>query len=89
MDFVIDGDVRLVLSVMQRRIPASRLVGVAQAVAQLAPIAWGHFRAEAVRGVDCRSVSLGATQSSASECPLGQQCVDDDSEKEAPPRKCA
>jgi hypothetical protein len=47
----IDSDVKLVAEFMQSSIPAARLRSVADAIAALAPLLWGHYPAEEVRAI--------------------------------------
>jgi hypothetical protein len=89
-DWVVDKDVQLVLEMMQRRIPAARLVGVAQAVAQLSPMLWGHFEAEPVRAVEFRAPSLlDATPRVATGCAPEPLHAGDGSAGEATLPRCA
>lgn len=48
MDLRVDPDVQEVAEFMQRRIAASRLVGVADALAAIAPVLWGRYQPEMV-----------------------------------------
>ena len=48
MQLEMDGDVKAVAEFMQQNIPASKLVGVATVIGQLAPILWGRFPVEDV-----------------------------------------
>lgn len=48
---VVDTDVQAVVEFMQTRIAASRLVAVADGLAAMAPLLWGHFQPEAVQAI--------------------------------------
>lgn len=50
-ELIIDADVRLVASYLMDTIEASKLVSVAEAVAQLAPLLWGHHERTDVRAL--------------------------------------
>lgn len=78
---VLDDDVQAVLEFMQRRVAAQKLVGVARAVADVAPILWGHFDADAVRclGLQCPPISVSDPRSDASEFSPGHTCAGGDS----------
>jgi len=52
MDCVLDEDVKAVAEFMQNQIPASRLVAVAQAVAQIAPLMWSRYQFNPPEEVD-------------------------------------
>lgn len=45
---VADQDVQAVAEFMQTRIAAGRLVSVADRLAAMAPLLWGHYEAESV-----------------------------------------
>ena len=51
MNIAIDPDVKAVAEFMQSSLPAARLRSVAERVAALAPLLWGHFPAEEVRAI--------------------------------------
>lgn len=76
---VIDPDVHLVLEFMQRNLQCSRMVSVAEAVAKLAPILWGHYDAEGLAPLTLALPKPRPLQSTASESSLELRCVDDDS----------
>jgi ABC-type phosphate transport system permease subunit len=42
----IDSDVQLVAAYMASNIPAARLVGVAKAMGEVAPLLWGSYETE-------------------------------------------
>lgn len=46
MQLTADEDVRAVLEFMHTKIPASKLVPVAEGVSELARIIWGHHKAD-------------------------------------------
>ena len=49
MNITVDDDVKSVLEMMQRNIPANRLVAVARGVEKIAPILWGQYEIEEVK----------------------------------------
>ena len=49
MNITVDEDIKAVLEMMQRNIPASRLVAVANGVQKIAPILWGQYEIEEVK----------------------------------------
>ena len=53
MDLVLDSDIKAVLEYMQANVPASKLIGVAERVQELARPLWGQFPQE-----PCHSISL-------------------------------
>jgi len=50
-DVRVDSDVLAVAIFMQERMAASRLVAVADGLAAIAPLLWGHYEAEAVQAL--------------------------------------
>lgn len=48
MQLEIDSDVKVVAEFMQRTVATARLVSVASALAELAPLLWGHYPRERV-----------------------------------------
>ena len=46
MQFVIDEHVKAVLEFMQENVPASKLIGVAESVPQMARLLWDRFQQE-------------------------------------------
>ena len=50
-DLEMDVDLKLVLEFMQSNMPASKLVGVAQALAAVAPILWARYEREDVHAL--------------------------------------
>jgi hypothetical protein len=46
MDIILDADLMDVVKFMQSRLSANRLVPIANAVAKIAPVLWGHFTEE-------------------------------------------
>jgi hypothetical protein len=48
MQIVVHDEVAAVAAFLLKEVPAARLVGVATAVAALAPLLWGHHAAEEV-----------------------------------------
>jgi hypothetical protein len=71
MNMIVDEDVRAVAQFMQERLPASRLVPVADGIAAIAPLLWGHFQREEVRTLRLKSDPISScveqTQSAANE----------------------
>lgn len=53
-----DADVKAVLEFMQSNMSTSKLVGVAQAVAAVATVAWGQYEREDVRALALREASV-------------------------------
>jgi hypothetical protein len=49
MEVVFDADVQAVAEFMQSKIPANRLVSVAEGLAQIAPLLWGQYQSERVQ----------------------------------------
>jgi hypothetical protein len=62
MDLVIDPDVRAVAEFMQSKMPTSKLVGIADGIARIAPTLWGRYMPESVS-----VLMLSHPQPSASE----------------------
>jgi hypothetical protein len=62
----IDEDVKTVAEFMQKKLPASRLVSVASAVAALAPILWGRHSRDDVVALSLKDGSV----SERGELPL-------------------
>jgi hypothetical protein len=65
----IDPDVKAVASFMQEQLTADRLVAVAEALAGLAPVLWGHFQRSEVRALSLRAeapISSGQRKRAAS-----------------------
>ena len=48
MELIIDDDVKSVAEFMQSCSPATKLVSVAEAVANIAPILWGQYESQAI-----------------------------------------
>ena len=48
MELVFDPDVKAVAEFMQSTLPATRLVSIANAISELAPILWGRYTRESV-----------------------------------------
>lgn len=80
----IDADVQRVCEFMQRDISAHRLKAVADGVACLAPLLWGHYQAEVVAVLQLRELPISARgpriRPDATESHPGLVHVDDDSE---------
>jgi hypothetical protein len=76
MEIEIDPDTKAVAGFMQSNIAASRLVGVAEGIARLAPLLWGRYAPEKVETLALahRQVMNGSETSppaanvSASDC---------------------
>lgn len=79
----IDEHVKAVALFMTTNIPTARLVPVAKALGEMAPLLWGQYVPEHIHPLRVVSVSISAgdrhTQSNASESPLERVCVDDGS----------
>jgi uncharacterized protein (DUF2267 family) len=92
MQFVVDEHVKAVLEFMWRRVPAAKVVSVAEAIPQLTRLLWGENPQEPVSAISLqvdpaikreaqnqsRSVSIGSS--------LGSVCVGDGSAEEAASR---
>jgi hypothetical protein len=52
MALKIDADVAAVASFMQATLPAAKLVAVAQAIGELAPLLWRHYDRESIRPLE-------------------------------------
>jgi hypothetical protein len=48
MQLTADKDVKAVLEFMQEKVPASKLVAVADQVSELARLLWGHYPADEI-----------------------------------------
>ena len=46
MEFILDEDLKAVLEFMQSQIPASKLLGIADALPQVAKLLWAHLPQE-------------------------------------------
>jgi hypothetical protein len=83
MELVLDQDVRAVCEFMLANMPAAKLVSVAKAMAEIAPVLWGHYPAEEIRALSWRWAPILAcdphTQSVASEYALAQSYAGGDS----------
>ncbi len=82
-NIVLEDDVRIVLEFMQQKISAAKLVGVAEALPQLARLLWGQFQQEPFHAIRLTVTKQHPSQSNASECVLAPPCVDDGSVGEA------
>lgn len=80
MSLEIDPDVRAIAEFMQANFAATKLVTIAEALSALAPILWGCYGREAVTSLKLIPAPIfpddQRTRSTASECGLGQCCVD-------------
>lgn len=72
MEFSLDADVQRVLEFMQDRIPVSKLVGVSEALPQMARLLWGRFPQEPVEAAQLSSPKEHPLQAIANECALAQ-----------------
>ena len=82
MDLLVDHDVRLILETMQRQIPMGRLISVANGVAALAPILWGHYPQDAVVPLSLAEpilIDVRPSPPAASVCDPAKAHADDDS----------
>ncbi len=59
MDFVCDFHVKKVLEFMQDNLPCDKLVGIAEGIAQIAPIIWGRYERTPVRATDIFPLVFG------------------------------
>ena len=48
MDLNIDPNLKAVAEFMQERLPANQLVAVANGLATIAPLLWGHYKGEEI-----------------------------------------
>jgi len=48
MEFKVDEHLQLVLEFMQSNFPASKLIGIAEKLPEMARLLWGHFEQEPV-----------------------------------------
>ena len=66
-----DSDVEEVAAFMQRTLPAGRLLPVAEAIAGIAPMLWGHFTRDLKPALAVREPAISGhgphTQSASSE----------------------
>jgi hypothetical protein len=51
MEIIIDSDVKAVVEFMQSRFAATKLVGIAKGVADMAPLLWGLYESEGVQAI--------------------------------------
>jgi|HubBroStandDraft_6_1064221.scaffolds.fasta_scaffold345800_3 hypothetical protein len=51
MEVMIDSDVKAVADFMQRTVPTAKLVGVANRLAEIAGLLWGHYSPDDVRAL--------------------------------------
>jgi hypothetical protein len=58
MDLIIDSDLKAVAEFMQRNLPVTKLVPVADALAAIAPILWASFEAESVAALRLREPAI-------------------------------
>jgi hypothetical protein len=75
MQLVVDDHLKAVLEFMQTNVPASKLIGLAESLPQMARLLWGHVPQEPV----C-ALFIGGSQPTASGCVPEKLCADDDSE---------
>jgi hypothetical protein len=59
MEVVVDHDVKAVADFMQKNIPVKKLRGVANRLAEIAGLLWGHFDTEDVEPMRLNNPSLG------------------------------
>lgn len=50
----VDDDVRTVAAFMMANMPAARLVAVAKAIGEMAPLLWGHYTPEPIQALRLR-----------------------------------
>lgn len=58
MQFAIDGDVKAVLEFMQNNISASKLVGIAEKLPDMARLLWSHFPQEPFKPIRLESENI-------------------------------
>jgi len=78
-ELVLDNDVRAVMEFMQQKIPAEKLLGVAESLPGLARLLWVKFQQEPVQAVSLVLTKQHPLRSNASECGLALPCVGDGS----------
>ena len=85
MQFEVDSDVQAVLEFMHGRIQACKLVGVAEALPEMARLLWGHNPQEPVRTISLGIICLGRAdvQPRDANVSLGLTGAGDDSAVEA------
>jgi hypothetical protein len=71
MDLLADEHVRAVIELMQERVPAVKLIGVAEALPQMARLLWGHVPQEPVT-----PLSIGGSQPTANVFSPENRCAD-------------
>jgi hypothetical protein len=64
MEIEIDPDTKAVAEFMQSSIAASRLVGVAEGIARLAPLLWGRYAPEKVETLSLAHRQLNGSETS-------------------------
>lgn len=78
MELIINPDVKSVLEFMQDRIPACRLVAIAESLPSLAKLLWDRYPQEPSPALTLELLKLRSpSQPSASESGLGLPCADD------------
>ena len=81
MELIVDPDVKMVLEFMQDRLPACKLVAVADCLSPMARLLWGHYSSES-----CYALTLSVPKTpnpsplSASESGPGIAYAGGDSE---------
>jgi hypothetical protein len=83
MELKTDNHVKQVVEFMQTNIPESKLIGVADAVPQMARLLWGHVPQESFAVCHLSVAKSGPSQSCASESAPALACADGDSGVEA------
>jgi hypothetical protein len=56
----VDQDVMAALEYLQANVPAAKLVGVAEAINQVAPTLWGHFTPDNLKAVRLEAGPISA-----------------------------
>jgi hypothetical protein len=80
MELQIDGDLQAVAEFMQRNIPASKLMSVAEELPKMGRLLWSHFPREPSFGLRLSEPPLtNGLQQDANVCAPGKRCVDGDS----------
>jgi len=59
-ELIVDDDVKAALDFLYANVEAAKLVAVAEAVADLAGILWGHYDGEPIEALQLRTLSSQA-----------------------------
>jgi hypothetical protein len=83
MELILDEHIKAVLEFMQGQIPASKLVGVAERMPQIAKLLWDRYPQEAVDALSLTVTKKRPSQSDANEFVPVLPCAGDGSVVEA------